>query len=340
MPASLPARQLGKQGPQVTAIGFGTMGLSAFYGKVDSDEERFKVLDRAYELGESHWDSADIYGDSEELLGKWFARTGKRSEIFLTTKFANKVLGGGGAKREIDSSPEYCREACEKSLKRLGTDYIDLYYCHRVDKKTPIEKTIEAMAQLQKEGKIKYIGLSEVSADTLRRACKIHHVDAVQLEYSPFSLEVEQFGLLDACRELGVALVAYSPLGRGMLTGKYTKPTDFEEGDFRRINPRFSEENFPKNLRAAEAIGHIAERKGCTAGQLSLAWLLAQDPLVIPIPGTKKIKYLEENVKALEVRLTEEESLEIRKALENASAQGSRYPEAMLSALFANTVPL
>ncbi|KAJ9123361.1 hypothetical protein QFC22_001560 [Naganishia vaughanmartiniae] len=361
----LPTRQLGSQGPQVSAIGFGTMGLSAFYGKVDTDEERFKVLDRAYELGELHWDSADIYGDSEELLGKWFRRTGKRSEIFLTTKFANKVLGGGGAQRVIDSSPEYCKEACEKSLKRLGVDYIDLFYCHRVDKKTPIEKTMQAMVELKecvvhafllplpsphshylpdRQGKIKYIGLSEVSAATIRRACAVAHVDAVQMEYSPFSLEVEQFGVLDACRELGVALVAYSPLGRGMLTGQYTKPSDFEEGDFRRINPRFSEENFPKNLRAAQALREIAERKSCTPGQLALAWLLAQDPLVIPIPGTKKVKYLEENVRALDVVLTDEEEKEVRAVLERAGAgagaQGARYPEAMLSALFADTVPL
>ncbi|KAJ9107354.1 hypothetical protein QFC21_000804 [Naganishia friedmannii] len=318
-------------------------GLSAFYGKVDTDEERFKAS-----YAEIFYDStllgADIYGDSEELLGKWFQRTGKRSEIFLTTKFANKVLGSGGAQRVIDSSPEYCKEACEKSLKRLGVDYIDLYYCHRVDKKTPIEKTMQAMVELKEQGKIKYIGLSEVSAATIRRACAVAHVDAVQMEYSPFSLEVEQFGVLDACRELGVALVAYSPLGRGMLTGQYTKPSDFEEGDFRRINPRFSEENFPKNLRAAQALREIAERKSCTPGQLALAWLLAQDPLVIPIPGTKKVKYLEENVRALDVVLTDEEEKEVRAVLERAGAgagaQGARYPEAMLSALFADTVPL
>ncbi|KAJ9090919.1 hypothetical protein QFC19_009345 [Naganishia cerealis] len=300
MPTPLPTRRLGSQGPQVSAIGFGTMGLSAFYGKVDTDEERFKVLDRAYELGELHWDSADIYGDSEDLLGKWFRRTGKRNEIFLTTKFANKVLGG--AKREIDSSPEYCKEACEKSLKRLGVEYIDLYYCHRVDKKTPIEKTMQAMVELKAQGKIKYIGLSEVSAATLRRACAVAHVDAVQMEYSPFSLEVEQFGVLDACRELGVALVAYSPL--------------------------------------AQALQEIARRKACTPGQLTLAWLLAQDPLVIPIPGTKKVEYLEENVRALDVVLTDDEEKEVRAVLERAGAQGGRYPEAMMSTLFADTVPL
>lgn len=215
MSPSLPTRALGKSGAQVCRLGFGAMGLSAFYGTVATDEERFVILDRAYELGQTFWDSSDIYGDSEELIGNWFKKTGKREEIFLATKFA---IGRGpkATDRVVNSSPEYCKVACERSLERLGVECIDLYYCHRVDKTTPIEKTIEAMAKLKTEGKIKHIGLSEVSADTLRRACKVHHVDAVQMEYSPFELTIEDptYSLLKTARELGVAVVAYSPLGR------------------------------------------------------------------------------------------------------------------------------
>lgn len=316
------------------------MGLSSFYGEVASDEERFKILDRAYELGQTNWDSADVYGDSEDLIGKWFARTGKRSEIFLATKFANKVLPNG--RREIDSSPEYCKQAAEKSLKRLGVESIDLYYCHRVDKKTPIEKTIQAMVELKNEGKIKCLGLSEVSSETLRRACKVHHIDAVQIEYSPFAIDIEnsQIALLKTCRELGVATVAYSPLGRGFVTGAYRSPDDFEPNDFRRSQPRFSAENFPKNLKLTDGLVNLAKKKRCTAGQLSLAWLLAQGDDIIPIPGTKKIKYLEENLGALEVQLTADEEKEIRKLVEGAEVHGARYSAASVAHLFADTPPL
>ncbi|KAI4242263.1 MAG: hypothetical protein L6R40_004134 [Gallowayella cf. fulva] len=340
MPAKLPTRPLGKNGPQVTALGFGAMGLSAFYGAPASDEERFKVLDRAYELGETNWDSADMYMDSEDLIGKWFARTGKRSEIFLATKFANLVKPDGT--RDIRSDPAYVREACLKSLSRLGIDCIDLYYCHRVDGKTPIEHTVQVMADLQKEGKIKHIGLSEVSAETLRRADKVVHIDAVQIEYSPFTLDIEDpaVGLLATCRELGTAVIAYSPLGRGMITGAFTSPADFSENDFRRHAPRFSEENFPKNLQLVEQLKAIAERKKCTTGQLTLAWLLAQGEDVIPIPGTKRIGYLEENLGSLDVRLSGEEVAEIRRAVEAAEVHGVRYPPAMMGALFADTPPL
>ncbi|KAL8808068.1 MAG: hypothetical protein Q9182_000346 [Xanthomendoza sp. 2 TL-2023] len=340
MPAKLPTRQLGKNGPQVTALGFGAMGLSAFYGPPDADEERFKVLDRAYELGERNWDSADVYMDNEDLIGKWFARTGKRSEIFFATKFAN-VRNPDGT-REVRSDPTYVHEACRKSLSRLGIDFIDLYYCHRVDGKTPIEHTVRAMAELQKQGLIKHIGLSEVSSDTLRRAEKIVHIDAVQIEYSPFTMDIEDpaIGLLATCRELGTAVIAYSPLGRGMITGAYTSPADFPEDDWRRGAPRFSEENFPKNLRLVEELKGVAQKKGCTPGQLTLAWLMAQGEDIIPIPGTKKIKYLEENMGALDVRLSREEAAEIRKAVEGAEVHGIRYPEAMAGALFADTPPL
>ncbi|CAF9926543.1 MAG: Aldo-keto reductase str7 [Alectoria fallacina] len=339
MAPSLPTRQLGKDGPQVTALGFGAMGLSAFYGKPESDEDRFKILDKAYDMGETFWDSADVYMDNEDLIGKWFERTGKRDDIFLATKFANIMKDGN---RTVRSDPEYVKEACEKSLKRLGIPTIDLYYCHRLDGKTPIEKTVEAMAQLKKEGKIKYLGLSEVSSASLRRAHAVHPISAVQIEYSPFTIDIESpdIALLKTCRELGVATIAYSPLGRGMLTGAYKTPTDFEEGDFRRRAPRFSEDNFPKNLKLVDEINEIAKKKGCTAGQLTLAWLLAQGQDIIPIPGTKKIKYLEENMAALDVKLTSSENAEIRKAVENAEVHGQRYPEQMMGALFADTPEL
>ncbi|KAH7356420.1 aldo-keto reductase, putative [Rhexocercosporidium sp. MPI-PUGE-AT-0058] len=341
MAPQIQTRQLGKNGPKIPALGFGLMGLSSFYGKPESDEARFKVLDRAYELGETFWDSADVYGDNEELVGKWFAKNPeKRKDIFIATKFAFKT----GPKGEflIDSSPEHVKEACARSLKRLGVETIDLYYCHRVDKETPVEKTVKAMAELQSEGKIKHIGLSEISSETLRRACKIAHVDAVQIEYSPFCTEIEdpKISLLKTCRELGVATVAYSPLGRGMLTGRYKSPDDFEEGDFRTYSPRFSAENFKKNLKLVDGIEAIAKRKNCTAGQLTLAWLMAQGDDILPIPGTKKIKYLEENMGALNVKLSKEEEIGIRKLVQSAEVHGERYPEAMAGHLFADTPAL
>lgn len=340
MPARLATRRLGRSGPAVSALGFGAMGLSGAYGAVESDEERFKVLDRAYDLGVTSWDSADVYYDSEELLGKWFARTGKRDDIFLATKFSLSIDAMGNMSQRSD--PEYVREACHRSLGRLGVGCIELYYCHRVDKVTPIEKTVEAMAQLKDDGKIRCLGLSEVSSATLRRAHAVHPISAVQIEYSPFALDIEdpEIGLLATCRELGVAVVAYSPLGRGFMTGKYRTPDDFEEGDFRRISPRFSPENFPKNLRLVDQLADFARRKKCTASQLTLAWLLAQGDDIIPIPGTKKIKYVEENVDAVNVHLTDEESAEIRKAVEAAEVHGERYPAVFADSLFADTVPL
>lgn len=318
------------------------MGLSAFYGAALPDAARHTLLDAAYRLGELHWDSADMYGDSEDLLGAWFKQNpGKREKIFLATKFANR-LSEDGKSRSVDSSPEYCKQACEKSLKRLGLPHIDLYYCHRLDGKTPVEKTVEAMAQLKKEGKIKYLGLSECSSESLRRAHKVHPISAVQIEYSPFSLDIEtqQIGLLKTCRELGVAVVAYSPIGRGMLSGTLKSPADFEEGDFRKFSPRFSEENFPKNLELVKKIQTIAEKKGVTSSQLTLAWLLAQGGDVIPIPGTTKVERLEENLGSLKIELTEEEEGEIRKACENAEVAGGRYPEGFSKSLFADTPAL
>lgn len=271
---------------------------------------------------------------------RWFKRNeGAREKIFLATKFANYVDPETG-KRSVRNEPEYIRQQCERSLQRLGTDYIDLYYMHRADKNQPIEITVKVMKELQDAGKVKYLGLSEVSADTIRRACKVAHIDAVQMEYSPFSMEVEQEGVLDACRELGVAIVAYSPLGRGFLTGSIRSPKDFEEGDFRAMSPRFSEENFHKNLELVDTLKKIADRKGCAVGALVLAWLMNSDPLVFPIPGTTRPKNFDENMSSLKVEISKDEDQEIRKAIENADVAGSRYPEAMAGALMVDTVPL
>ena len=337
---TLATRPLGRNGPQVTALGFGAMGLSIAYGAPQSDEERFKILDRAHELGQRFWDSADVYADNEDLLSKWFTRTGFRDDIFLATKFAGIVNADGSF--VVRNDPEYVKEACAKSLKRLGVETIDLYYCHRVDGKTPIEKTVQAMKELKDEGKIRYLGLSEVSSETLRRAHAVHPISAVQIEYSPFSMDIEDpaIALLQTCRELGVATVAYSPLGRGFVTGQYKSPDDFEDGDFRKYSPRFSADNFPKNLELVDKLAVIAQKKGCTTGQLTLAWLMKQGEDIIPIPGTKKIKYLEENLGALDVKLSDGEDKEIREAVENAEVHGSRYPEMMMASLFGNTPPL
>ncbi|KAK3072394.1 hypothetical protein LTR53_006887 [Teratosphaeriaceae sp. CCFEE 6253] len=336
----LPTAKLGKNGPHVTRMGYGAMGLSAFYGAPKPDEERFKVLDKCYEAGELFWDSADMYMDNEDLLGNWFkANPGKREHIFLATKFANRNDNG---KRSVDSSPEYCRQACERSLQRLGLPHIDLYYAHRLDGKTPVEKTVGEMKKLQQEGKIKYIGLSECSSESLRRACKVVHIDAVQIEYSPFSLDIEseQIGLLKTCRELGCAVVAYSPIGRGMLGGSIRSPADFEEGDFRTFAPRFSEENFPKNLKLVDQITEIAKKRDSTPSQLTLAWLLAQGDDIFPIPGTTNLQRLDENLGALQLKLSKDEEQEIRRAIEAAEPAGGRYPESFAAACFADTPPL
>lgn len=279
--------------------------------------------------------------DNEDLLGKWFkANPEKRKDIFLATKFANKVLEDGT--RTVDSSPEYCLAACNKSLSRLGLPYVDLYYAHRLDGVTPVEETVKAMAQLKEQGKIKYLGLSECSSESLRRAYKVHPIHAVQIEYSPFSLDIEseQIGLLKTCRELGVAVVAYSPIGRGMITGAIRSPDDLEEGDFRKMSPRFSPENFPKNLELVDKLVAIAKKKGVTTSQLTLAWLMAQGDDIFPIPGTTKIDRLKENIGAMHVKLSAQEEKEIRQACENAEISGARYPPAMAKALFADTPPL
>ncbi|PIG86876.1 hypothetical protein AARAC_009009 [Aspergillus arachidicola] len=352
---SLPQRSLGIGGPRVTAVGLGLMGMSAFYGKPAPDAERFELLDHAFASGELFWDTADVYGDSEDLIGRWFQRNpGKRDQIFLATKFG--IAGPGVARGD----PEYVKLACNRSLARLGVDHIDLYYVHRVDKSVPIEKTVAALVDLKKysfppnsrfcalsnplnrEGKIRYIGLSEVSARTLRRAHAVHPISALQVEYSLFTLEIEARGidLLDVCRELDVAVVAYSPLGRGMLTGKYKDPSDFEEGDFRKLAPRYSHENFANNLKLVDSLHRMAHQKGCTGSQLVLAWLLAQGNDIIPIPGTTRIQNLDENIGALHVSLSQDEIKDIRGKVEQATIYGERYPAAFAQTLLADTEEL
>ncbi|KAI0266183.1 NADP-dependent oxidoreductase domain-containing protein [Gloeopeniophorella convolvens] len=337
MAPKLPTRKVGDA--QVSAIGYGAMGISSYYGAAAPDEERFKLLDAVYEAGCTNWDTADVYGDSEELIGNWFKRTGKRNEIFLATKFGANPPSG----RIIDCSPEYVKQAANKSLERLGVDYIDLFYAHRADPTVPIEHTVGALAELVKEGKVKYIGISECSGATLRRAYKVHPIAAIQVEYSPFTLDPEdpKIGALQAARELGVAVFAYSPLGRGLLTGNYKSPDDFAEDDMRRIIPRYSRENFPNVLKVVEEIRQIGTKHNATAGQVTLAWLLAQGPEVIPIPGTRSVKYLNENLGSLNVKLTPEEVQEVREiAVRADSVLGDRYPAAAMDTLYVDTPPL
>lgn len=321
------------------AIGYGCMGLSiAYASSVGTDEERLEVLDTVYESGCTFWDTADVYGNNEELIGKWLKKTGKRNEIFLATKFG--AGAGTGPNRIIRADPEYVHEAFNKSLSKLGVDHVDLYYLHRADSTVPIEHTVGAMAELVKAGKVKYLGLSEISASTLRRAHAVHPISAIQVEYSPFTLDIEEetIGLLKAARELGVKVVAYSPLGRGLLTGRYKSPDDFEEGDFRKLVPRYSKENFPNILKLADGLKEIGNKYNATAGQISLAWLLAQGEDVIPIPGTTRLSNLKENIDAGKIKLSPEDVKAVREVADKANAsQGDRYPEAYMKVLFADT---
>ncbi|KAI9062200.1 Aldo/keto reductase [Trametes sanguinea] len=331
---ALPTRKIGQD--DVTAIGYGAMGIAAFYGPRLPDEERLKILDAVYESGCRNWDTADMYGDSEVLIGKWLKKTGKRSEIFLATKFG---FAHGIPNRAICGDPEYVPKALAKSLDRLGVDSVDLWYLHRADEKL----TVRAMAEQVKAGKVKYIGLSEVSADTLRRAHKVHPIAAVQVEYSPFALDIEdeQIGLLKAARELGVKIVAYSPVGRGLLTGKIKSPDDLPEDDGRRNFPRFSKENFPKVLRVVDSIKAIAVKYNATPAQVCLAWLLAQGDDIIPIPGTTKVANLKENLGALNVKLAPQDIEEIRKiAVVADKTVGPRYYASGMKLLFVDTPPL
>ncbi len=324
-------RKLGSQGLTASQLGLGCMGMSEFYG-IQNDEESINTLHRSLELGINFWDTADAYGPykNEELVG--IALKGKRQQVTLATKFGIVRNLENPAARSINGKPDYVKKSCEDSLKRLQTDYIDLYYLHRVDKNTPIEETVGAMADLFKEGKIKGIGLSEVSVATLRRAHAVHPVSAVQSEYSLWSRDPEE-DILTTCEELGVAFVAYSPLGRGFLTGQIKTEDDFEPFDYRRFSPRLQGENFKKNLALVEKIKELADIKNCTASQLALAWVLAQGNYIFPIPGTKKIKYLEENAGAVNIDLSKEELIAIDEIFPKDIAAGLRYPEQMMGSI-------
>jgi aryl-alcohol dehydrogenase-like predicted oxidoreductase len=325
---TLPVRALGLSGARVAALGLGCMGMSDFYGARD-DAESIATLHRALELGVTLLDTADAYGPhtNEELVGRGIA--GKRDRVFLATKCGIVRDPKDPMVRGIDGSPAYIRRSCEGSLKRLKVDVIDLYQLHRIDPKTPIEDSVGALADLVREGKVRYIGLSEAAFDTLRRAHRVHPLTSVQTEYSLWTRDPED-DVLVTCAELGIGFLAYSPLGRGFLSGELKRFEDLAADDYRRFSPRFQGENFQKNLELAASVQTLARAKGCTPSQLALAWVLAQAPFIVPIPGTKRRKYLEDNLGAISVSLTEADKKELADAFPRNAAAGGRYTDTMM----------
>jgi aryl-alcohol dehydrogenase-like predicted oxidoreductase len=324
-------RNLGNAGLMVSELGLGCMGMSEFYGTTDEDES-IATIHRAIELGITFFDTADMYGPftNEKLVGK--AIVGKREQVVLATKFGN-MRGEDGSFLGVSGKPDYVREACDASLSRLGVDYIDLYYQHRVDPETPIEETMGAMKELVEAGKVRYLGLSEAGSETIRKAHAVHPISALQSEYSLFTREVED-EILPTIRDLGIGFVPYSPLGRGFLTGRWKSIENMPENDTRSARfPRFAKENFKKNLELADRVREVADKKGVTPGQLALAWLLAQGEDIVPIPGTKRRKYLEENAGAADVALTQEDLRRIEEAMPRGSAAGERYTEEQMRAV-------
>jgi aryl-alcohol dehydrogenase-like predicted oxidoreductase len=319
-------RKLGNQGLTVSELGLGCMGMSEFYGKGD-EVESIATIHRALELGVNFFDTADMYGrgKNEELVGRGRAIAQHREQVVIATKFGIQ-RGEDNSFRGISGSPKYVRSACEASLKRLNTDYIDLYYQHRVDPKVPIEDTVGAMAELVQQGKVRYIGLSEASAATIRRAANVHPISALQSEYSLWSRDIED-EIIPTIQELGIGLVAYSPLGRGFLSGTVTRIDDLAPDDYRRNSPRFQGENFDKNLQLVERVEEIASEKGVTPGQLALAWLLAKSNEIVPIPGTKRRTYLEENVATTKIELTTSELQSLEAVAPKNSVMGDRYSD-------------